>query len=213
MKCASYSRVSTLLNQDPKTQIQRIEGFIEARGFSLTRNYVDHGISGAKESRPALDQLLKDARLGKFKIVVVTGIDRIGRNVRHLLNLINELNHYGVSIISLRENLDFTTPMGKATLVILGAIAELERELTRERIKTSLAAKKLAAQKSGSEWTCGRPPVVNKEVIDRVLQLRRKGLSIRSIERILKGKVSRSTIFRILKADMGVSKPSASDSP
>lgn len=206
MKYAAYARVSTLLNQDPKLQIQRIESFAEGRDFAITNSYVDHGISGAIESRPALDQLIKDARAGKFKVVIVTGIDRIGRNVRHLLNLINELNHYGVSIISLRENLDFTTPMGKATLVILGAIAELERELTRERIKTSLAAKKLAAMKSGVDWRCGRPSVVSNEVTERILQLRKKGLSIRAIERIMKGTVSRSSIFRTLKSDV-VPKP------
>ncbi|MDC1174205.1 recombinase family protein [Bacteriovoracaceae bacterium] len=206
VKAVAYSRVSTLLGQDPELQLVRIREFAKARNFDLQLEYVDKGISGAKEKRPALDDLILHARQGKFKVLIVTGIDRIGRNTRHLLNLIHELAGYGVSLISLRESLDFTTPMGQATLTILGAIAELERELTRERIRTALAAKKLSAQELGIEWRCGRPPATDDKLKDRIVSLRKKGLSIRAIERKLDGKVSRTTIQRILKK-LGVPKP------
>lgn len=196
---AAYARVSTLLGQQPDNQLVPIREVARNRSFILVEEYVDQGISGTKERRPGLDKLIKDARIGHFKIVIVSGIDRIARNTRHLLNLIAELESYGVALISLRESLDFTTPMGKATLTILGAIAELERELTRERIRTALAAKKVVAQKTGSGWRCGRPDKVTDELYQKVLDLRAEGLSIRGIERELKGAIAKSSIARILK--------------
>lgn len=199
VKCAAYARVSTLLGQDPENQMVPIRQFAEARSFELATEYIDKGISGAKESRPALDQMVKDARLGKFKVVIIAGIDRIGRNTRHLLNLIHELNGYGVAIISLRENLDFSTPVGQATLTILGAISQLERELIRERIKSALAAKRITAEKTGSGWRCGRPTLLNEEIKEQIVGLRRGGLSIRAIERAIQRKVSRTSITRVLK--------------
>jgi DNA invertase Pin-like site-specific DNA recombinase len=198
-KAVAYARVSTLLGQDPENQLVGIRQFAEARGFQLMQEYTDHGVSGAKESRPALDAMTQDARRGKFKVLIVAAIDRIGRNTRHLLNLLHELNGYGVSVISLRENLDFTTPLGSATLVILSAIASLERDILRERIRTALAAKKLAAQKSGKPWRCGRPEVATPDIAAQVHALRTQGLSIRAIERSLSGQISRGTVQRILK--------------
>ncbi len=182
-KAACYARVSTLLGQDPANQVIPVQEFAKARGFELVETYVDLGISGVKERRPGLDKLVKDARLGRFKIIIVSGLDRLGRDVRHLLNLIEELNHYGVSLISLREHLDFTTPVGKAALVILSAVSALERDLIRERIKTALAAKKLAAERTGSGWRCGRPTMLNKEKEAEILRLHEKGLSVRAISR------------------------------
>ncbi|MEC7276478.1 MAG: recombinase family protein [Bdellovibrionota bacterium] len=199
LKAVAYARVSTLLGQDPEHQLVHIRKFSKARDFQLTNEYVDLGVSGSKEKRPSLDQLVIDARMGKFKVLIVSGIDRIGRNTRHLLNLIHELSGYGVSLISLRENMDFTTPMGQATLTILGAIAELERELTRERIRTALAAKKIEAKRLGKKWSCGRPKSTTEALRKQILELRAKGLSIRAIERRLDKKVSRTTIQRIIK--------------
>lgn len=196
MRAAAYARVSTLLNQDPELQLSHLRNFSEARGFHLVKEFIDQGISGAKERRPALDSMIQDARHGKFKIIVVAGIDRLARDTRHLLNLIAELNHYGVSIISLRENIDFSTPLGQATLTILGAVAQLERELIRERIKNALAAKKLAAKQSGSGWRCGRP-ALDKSVVLQVQDLRKHGKSIRAIAKELGiGKTSAERILR-----------------
>lgn len=199
IRAAAYARVSTLLGQDPENQLVGIRQFAEARGFQLEQEYIDKGVSGAKESRPALDALIRDARMGKFKVLVVAGIDRIGRNTRHLLNLIHELNGYGVALVSLRESIDFGSPMGQATLTILGAIAQLERELIRERIRSALAAKKAAAAKSGKAWRCGRPEAATPDLIEQVQALRDKGLSIRAIEKHLEGRISRTTIQRVLK--------------
>lgn len=198
-KAVAYGRVSTLLGQDPELQLITIREFARNRGLELAQEYVDKGISGAKERRPALDRLIADAKQGRFNVLIVTGIDRIGRNTRHLLNLIHELSGYGVGLISLRENLDFTTPVGSATLIILGAIAELERELTRERIRTALAAKKLVAHQTGSGWRCGRPIKVNTDSVEQVLKLHREGLSVRKIEKAMGRAISRTTVHRILQ--------------
>lgn len=195
-KAAAYARVSTLLGQDPEHQLVSIRSFAEGRSFDLTDEYVDHGISGTKERRPLLDKMVRDARLGKFKIIIIVGIDRLARDTRHLLNLINELNHYGVSVISLRENIDFTTPMGQAALAIFGAMASLERSLISERIKTALAAKKLAAQQTGSGWRCGRPTGLTKDKEAEILRLQKDGHSIRAIARRVG--LGKTTVHRFL---------------
>lgn len=196
MKAAAYARVSTLLNQDPELQLSHLRIFSDARGLTLAKEFVDQGVSGAKERRPALDAMIHEARLGKFKVILVVGIDRLARDTRHLLNLIAELNHYGVSIISLRENIDFSTPLGQATLTILGAVAQLERELIRERIKNALAAKKLTAERTGSNWRCGRPSL-DKKLLEQVVELRSRGNSIRSIAKELG--IGKSSVERKLR--------------
>jgi DNA invertase Pin-like site-specific DNA recombinase len=172
--------------------------FAIARGFKLVKEFVDHGISGAKERRPALDEMVGLARQGKIKIIITTSLDRISRDTRHLLNLIEELNHYGISIISLRENLDFSTPLGKATLTIIGAISSLERELTRERIKSALAAKKMAAERIGKKFNIGRPTVISEELLLKIRSMKTQGISIRKIADSLN--VGKSTVQRILKS-------------
>ena len=195
LKSVAYARVSTLLGQDPENQLTHIRAFAEARGFIQAGEYIDR-ISGVKERRKGLDELVRDARMGKFKVLVVSGIDRLARDTRHLLNLIYELDGYGVALISLRESIDFTSPMGKAALTILGAIAELERELCRERIRSALAAKKLTAEKTG--WRTGRPPL-KPEVIEQVIELHKRGHSLRQIASQLSGQISKSSVERIVK--------------
>ncbi len=185
-----------MLGQNPEHQLTHIRRFAEARGYDLVEEFVDR-ISGAKERRKALDALVRDARAGRFKVLVVSGIDRLARDTRHLLNLIHELDGYGVALISLRESIDFTTSMGKCTLAILGAIATLERELCRERVRSALAAKKLTAAHTG--WRCGRPVAATGEIIEQVISLHERGLSHRAIEQALNKKVSRTTVTRILQ--------------
>ena len=197
LKAIAYCRVSTLLNQDPALQLSSIEQFAEARGYALIKSYIDEGISGTRERRPALDAMVSDARQGKFKVLIVVGIDRLARDTRHLLNLINELKHYGVSLISIRESIDFTSPMGQAALTILGAMAQLERSLISERIKSALAAKKLAAEKSGSGWKSGRRPVANDKMEAEIYLLREQGLSIRVIAKRVG--IAKTSVQRILK--------------
>lgn len=197
LKAAIYARCSTLLNQDPENQLVHLRQYITNRGFTLVKELVDHGVSGAKERRPALDELVKLAKTRQIDCVVTASIDRIARDTRHLLNLIAELEHFGVSIISLREHIDFSTPLGRATLTIIGAIASLERQLIKERIRNALAAKKMAAEKSGTTFNIGRPKLISKKLCEDVKQLKKSGKSIRNIAEILR--ISKSTVQRILK--------------
>lgn len=195
-KAVAYARVSTLLGQDPEHQLSTIRKFAQARNFELVKEFVDLGISGSKERRPALDEMVRDARQGKFKVIVIVGIARLAHDTRHLLNLVSELHHVGVSVISLRENIDFTTPMGQAALAIFGAMASLERSLISERIRTALAAKKLAAERTGSNWRCGRPSGLTKEKESEILRLHAKGLSVRAIARRVS--LGKTTVHRFL---------------
>ena len=198
IKAVAYARVSTLLGQDPENQLVSIRQLGQSRGFDLIQEFIDLGISGSKERRPALDEMVKAARAGKFKVLIIYSIDRLARDTRHLLNLINELDHYGVSLISIREAIDFSTPMGQATLTIFGAVATLEKSIIQERIRTALATKKLIAQQNNTSWRCGRPIVVTKQVEMKIFDLRDKGHSIRGIARMLE--ISKSSVERVLKS-------------
>lgn len=194
MRAVAYARVSTLLKQDPLHQLVPIRDIAKNRGFELSDEYVDR-ITGSAERRKELDRLVRDARLGKFKIVIVYALDRIARDTRFLLNLLHELEGYGVSFISLRESVDLTTPVGRAVLQILGAIAELEKSLISERIKTSLEVKRIAAERNQTDWRCGRPPKIKPELVDAVVKLRKAGSSIRGTAKALG--VSKTTVLRI----------------
>ncbi len=205
IKAAAYLRVSTLLGQTTDNQVIPIREFCKARGFDLTqeREYEDIGISGSLGRRAGLDRLLADAKRGKFKIVVCTALDRLGRNVKNLLTLLDELSALGVKCIFLRDNIDLSTPQGQMIMTVLAAIAQLEREITRQRIKESLAARKLLAAKTGSGWRCGRPQKVDPEVTKQVLDLRARGLSIRAIETALEKRISHSTVAKIINGGSG----------
>jgi DNA invertase Pin-like site-specific DNA recombinase len=196
IKAVAYARVSTILGQDPELQLIHIRQYAEARGYELIKEYVDEGISGTIERRPGLDQLTADARRGKFSVVITAALDRVSRSTKHFLNLFDEFQHYGVAIVSLRENLDFTSPTGKLVATILASVATLERQIISERIKTSLAAKKHAAKLSGSGWRCGRRPLA-KVIADQVHHLHTKGLSIRAIAKQMG--IGKSSVERILK--------------
>lgn len=196
-KTVAYARISTLLNQNVEHQLHGIRQLAQQRGFALVEEYIDEGISGTLEKRPSLDRLIKDARRGLFSIIIIHSIDRLGRSTKHLLNLMEEFRHLKISIISIRESLDFSTPTGQMTLTVLAAVAELEKKLISERIKTALAVKKAVAQKTNSGWRCGRPPL-NNEVEAKVIQLRKNGKSIREISKLL-GNISKSSVSRIVK--------------
>jgi DNA invertase Pin-like site-specific DNA recombinase len=193
---AFYCRVSTLLGQDPVHQLEPLKELSKNRDFDIYDTYVDIGVSGKVDRRPELNRLLRDARQGKFKILAIYSIDRLGRSTKQLLNLIDELSHLNVNIISVRENLDFTTPMGQMALTMISAVAQLEGQLISERIKTALKTKKLISERTNNGWKCGRPSI-SIEVKDEVLKLRKKGLSIRKISEQL-GNISRSSVGRII---------------
>ena len=149
MRAAIYARVSTF-DQEPENQLVELRRYALARGWAV-KEYVDHGISGARERRPALDTLLADAKRRRFDVVVVWRLDRLGRNLRHLIVLLEELQALGVAFVSLGEGIDATTPAGKLQMHILGAIAEFERSRIAERVKAGLQR----ARAQGK--TLGRP--------------------------------------------------------
>lgn len=136
MRAALYARVSTD-QQEPESQLHELRAYVEARGWSA-REYVDRGISGAKDRRPALDELLRDARRRRFDVVVVARLDRLARSIRHLLILVDEFQSLGVAFVSLHESIDATTPAGKLQMHILAAIAEFERSLIRDRVRAGI---------------------------------------------------------------------------
>ena len=207
VKAVAYARVSRLLGQEAQLQITNIKEFAAARGYELIGEYIDEGISGTVEKRRGLDQLMADASKGKFQVVIVSALDRISRSTKHFLNLFEELKHYRVSLISIRENLDFSSPAGSMVATVLSSVACLERQIIAERIKTSLATKKLTAKQTGSNWRSGRPTKVTQEIIDAVLKLNATGLSVRQIAGQLN--ISKSSVLRVLqnhiskKADVG----------
>lgn len=186
MKAAAYVRVSTEgKGQDVTNQIEPIKSFAATRGFEIHQVYEDSGISGTTERRPGLDRMLADARRGIFKMLVVAEISRLARDVRHLLNTLAELEKVGVQVVSLREGVDFSTPMGRAMVAMIGILMQVERDLLSERIKAALYTKKLLAEKNGTGWKAGRPTKLTPELAKEALALRENGLSIRAIAKRL----------------------------
>ncbi len=173
MKAALYARVSTL-DQEPENQLAELRRYVDARGWTA-QEFIDKGISEAKSRRPALDSLIKDAKRRRFDVVVCWRLDRLGRNLRHLILLIDELHALGVAFISLHEGIDATTPAGRLQLHVLGAIAEFERARIAERVRAGLAR----ARKQGRRL--GRP---QRPVPEAVLAPVR-GLSVREAARQL----------------------------
>src|SRR3984893_16094594 len=179
MKAAIYARVSTTNHgQDVSMQTRELKQFVEARGWSFVGNYVDEGISGTKDRRPALDRLMSDAHKRKFDVVVCWRFDRFARSVSHLLRALETFNALGIAFVSLSENVDTTTPTGKMIFTVLGAVAELERSLIVERVRAGLRN----ARAKGK--TLGRPRVVVDAA--RIAALRAQGRSWREISRTLK---------------------------
>src|SRR6202521_305311 len=157
MRSALYQRVSTL-DQNPENQALELRRYIAARGWS-TVEYVDRGVSGAKDRRPALDRLLIDARRRRFDVLVVWRLDRLGRNLRHLITLLEELQALGIAFVSLNEGIDATTPAGKLQMHILGAIAEFERARIAERVKAGLQRARAQGKRLGRPRKA-RPAIV-----------------------------------------------------
>lgn len=145
-----YSRVSTLHHgQDPEVQSREIREYCQRRGWPLVGEYVDAGISGAKERRPQLDRLIADAHKRKFEIVVVWKFDRFARSVSHLLRALENFRALGIEFVSLSEQIDTSTPTGRMIFTVLGAVAELERSLIAERVRAGLRNAKAKGRKLG----------------------------------------------------------------
>ncbi len=186
-RVALYARVSTLNGQDPEMQLSELREYASRRGWTITSEHVDQGVSGSKESRPELNQLMTDAHRRKFDAVLVWKIDRFGRSLKHLVNALADLCAYGVAFISFRDSLDLSTPSGRLMFQIIGAMAEFERSLIQERVKAGLRN----ARAKGKKF--GRPRAQIDAV--RVASLRREGFSWSQICRTLnvsKGSAQRS---------------------
>ena len=183
-RAAVYVRVSTH-DQEVENQLGELRKYVEARGWEA-REYVDEGVSGALEHRPALDTLLRDATRRRFDVLVCWRLDRLGRSLKHLITLLDDLQALGVAFVSLAEGIDATTPAGKLQMHILGAISEFERARIAERVRAGLARVRREGRR------LGRPPVqVSREAVDSV-----RGLPVREAARRLG--VSRSTAHRVL---------------
>lgn len=197
IKAAAYGRISTLVHgQDLNNQLEPIRQLAQARGFELVKVYTDEGISGATERRKGLDAMIADAKRGTFKILVVMELSRIARDVRHLLNTLHELHQVGVSLVSIREGIEFNdSPFSKGMVTMIGLLATIERDLLRDRIKTSLAIRKQTAAVTG--WRCGRPTKVTPEVETKIIELRSSGRSIRDIAKTLD--LSKTAVLRVVQ--------------
>ncbi len=195
---ALYARVSTLNgHQDPEMQLRELREYSERRGWQIVGEYVDHGISGSRESRPALTRLLSDAHRRRFDAVLVWKIDRWGRSLKHLVTSLADLDAYGVAFVSMRDNLDLSTPSGRLMMQLLGAMAEFERALIQERVRAGLAHARAKGKK------LGRPGVRIDHAT--VARLRADGASIRSIAVTLGSSVG--TISRSLMTAAGSEAP------
>jgi DNA invertase Pin-like site-specific DNA recombinase len=186
-RAALYLRVSTL-DQHPETQVHDLERMAEQRGYEIVERYTDR-ITGTRARRPGLDRMLTDARHGRFQVVLVWACDRLARSTRHFLEVLDDLNHLNIEFVSFRENLDTSGPLGRAVVVIIGAIAELERSLIVERVRAGMRRARLEGQH------IGRPRLnVDREALVRD---RQRGLSLGQLAKM--HRLSRTSVIRCLQ--------------
>jgi DNA invertase Pin-like site-specific DNA recombinase len=185
-RAALYMRVSSL-DQHPETQLLDLRQMAAQRGYEVVHQYTDR-ISGAKARRPGLDELMHDARRGRFDVVLVWASDRIARSVKHFLEVLDELQRINIEFVSFREQIDTGGPLGRAIVVIIGAIAELERNLIIERVRAGMRRAKLEGRHIGR-----RPLDLNREAI---LLDRRRGQSLGQIATA--HGISRATVHRVI---------------
>ncbi len=192
-KVAIYARVSTK-DQSVDMQLNDLERYSRERGLCVYKVYKDNGVSGTKETRPALSELMDDAKKRRFDIVLVWRFDRFARSTKHLVTALHEFRHLGIDFISFQENIDTSSPLGEAIFTIISAMSKLERDIIAERVKGGLRK----ARANGKQL--GRP---NDDVdISNVIKCKEQGMSIREIAKDLG--LSRSKVERTLK--QGVSK-------
>ncbi len=203
IRAAIYARVSTTGHgQDVGLQVEELRAVAQQRGWTIVGEYIDEGVSGGKQSRPALDKLMAAARSGKLDVIVVWRFDRFARSTQHLLSALEEFRVLNVSFVSMREQVDTTTPVGKVLFTLIAAISEFERALIQERVRAGVAR----AQAAGTH--CGRPRV---EIDVRpALALLEKGHSLTQVARMLR--VPKSTLLRRL-AEVEATSPSLQQPP
>ena len=203
-RAALYARTSTSdKGQDPELQLEDLRRLAEQRGWMVVDEYVDEGVSGTKDARPALDALMDDARRGRLDVVAVWRFDRFARSTQHLLRALEEFRALGVDFMSQREAVDTSTPMGRMVFTMIGAVAELEAALIRERVQAGVDR----ARRQGKKL--GRP---RRELDLRAARiLLDQGHSQREVAEMLK--VPRGTLRRRLQERAGGGSKSASPRP
>jgi len=191
-RVAVYARVSTT-DQSTDSQLLDLRRYVSERGWNIFKEYVDEGISGTKDSRPALNELMNDAKKRRFDVVLVWRFDRFARSTKHLILALEEFKNLGIDFVSYQENIDTSSPLGSAIFTIISAVAQLERDIIAERVKAGLRR----ARENGKKL--GRPCTdVNRKEIQ---ELRSQGLSHRAIATQLG--ISHSTVGQILRKPAG----------
>lgn len=190
-RVALYARVSTA-DQNAALQLDALRSAAEQRGWDVVAEHVDHA-SGARASRPGLDEIRALARSGRLDLIAVWRLDRLARSVRNFVDLAEELRANRVALVSLREGLDFTTAVGRTFAQLLAVLAELEREVIRERVSAGIAAARRRGKRIGR-----RPRQID---LDRALELRAQGASVRAVAAELG--LPRSVVHRALSAAPG----------
>jgi len=190
-RVALYARVSTT-DQSTDSQLLDLRRYVSERGWHSFKEYCDNGISGTTDSRPALNELMNDARKRRFDVVLVWRFDRYARSTRHLINALEEFRNLGIDFVSYQENIDTSSPLGSAIFTIISAVAQLERDIIAERVKAGLRRAKENSK------VIGRPKALFS--VEEAHKLRLRGLSLREIgEKI---GVSRTTVLNYLKNDL-----------
>lgn len=187
-KIAIYTRVSTK-NQKIDSQLSNLREYAKLRGFTIVEEYCDIGVSGTKENRPQLDQLMNDAFKKKFDTVLVFRFDRFARSTKHLTQALSTFKELNIDFISYNENIDTSSPMGQAMFTIISAINQLERDIINERVRAGIKAAKAKGVRLGR-------PQINKS--DQIKALKQEGYSIRAIQRKLN--IGAGTVYKGLKA-------------
>jgi len=191
VRCAIYCRVSLAdKKQDINLQLNELKQYSQARQWE-TFEYLDNGVSGAKNNRPALNQLMRDAKARKFDLVLVWKLDRFGRSLKHLLNTLDEFKALGISFVSLRDSIDLTTPTGQLMFSIIGAFAEFERNLIIERVKAGMVNAKLKGVR------IGRTPTPSHVIAKVISVFENEKSGARDISK--KTGVAKSTVFRVIQ--------------
>ena len=174
---AIYARVSTD-RQKVDMQLNELRQFVDRSGWNIHEEYIDQNFSGGNTKRPAFTAMMDAARKRKFDLLLVWKLDRLSRSLKDLIVTLDDLRVYGIDFLSYDNNLDTSTPTGKLVFQIVGAVAEFEKEIIRERVVAGLAT----ARNKGKRL--GRPPI-SKYVYDQALKMRSEGLSFRNIGKVL----------------------------
>ena len=186
---AIYARVSTD-RQTVDMQIHELKEYVKRRGWNLYREFIDQGYSGSDTKRPAFQEMMNEAKKRKFDVLLVWKLDRLSRSMKDLVMVLNELGGLGIDFVSYDNNLDTSTPTGKLVFHVIGAVAEFEKDIIKERVKAGLENAKRKGKKLGR-------PGVDDSVIEEAKVLRGQGKSFRKIGKELG--ISEGTVRQGLK--------------